>query len=111
MPRPSLVSRLGSLYLTLATRSGNAQASYAFAVTSLALGVVALLAATTAYLATHPSGRPKELTTRSVIFGLSHQQSHHRSGGIRACDLGKSRSGEHGHGPGKDGRPSHPSSA
>ena len=50
------VAGFGSLYLTLATRPGNADASQAFALTALALGGVALLAAFTAYLATHTGG-------------------------------------------------------
>jgi hypothetical protein len=41
--------------LALAASRGSAQASHAFGITSLALGVVAALAAVGAYLATHVS--------------------------------------------------------
>ncbi len=47
------VAGFGSLYLALAASPGSAQASHAFGITSLALGVVAALAAVGAYLATH----------------------------------------------------------
>ena len=49
------VAGFGSLYLALAASPGSAQASHAFGITSLALGVVAALAAIGAYLATHVS--------------------------------------------------------
>lgn len=47
------VAGFGSVYLTLFSAAGPAQASHAFALTSLALGGTALLAAVAAYLATH----------------------------------------------------------
>jgi MFS family permease len=47
------VAGFGTLYLTLASQPGTAQANQAFAITSLTLGVTALLAAGTAYLTTH----------------------------------------------------------
>ena len=49
------VAGFGSLYLALAATPGSAQASHAFGLTSLALAVVAALAAVGAYLATHVS--------------------------------------------------------
>jgi MFS family permease len=47
------VVAFGSIYLALASHPGSAQARHAFAVTTLVLGASALLAMTTAYLATH----------------------------------------------------------
>ncbi|MGH3299699.1 MAG: hypothetical protein ACRDP7_48730, partial [Trebonia sp.] len=49
------VAGFGSLYLALAATPGSAHASHAFGLTSLALAVVAALAAVGAYLATHVS--------------------------------------------------------
>lgn len=50
------VAAFGSLYFALASPAGHSQARHAFAITSLALGTVALLATMMAYLATHVRG-------------------------------------------------------
>ena len=53
------VAGFGSLYLGLTPEAGTETASHAFAITSLALGATALVAAAAAYLATHAwSERP-----------------------------------------------------
>ncbi len=54
------VSAFGTLYLSLASRSGAVHADHAFAVTSAALAGAALLATTAAYRATHPPARAGE---------------------------------------------------
>jgi hypothetical protein len=51
------VAGFGSIYLALASHPGPVLASHAFAVTSLALGGTAVLAAAAAYLATRLRGR------------------------------------------------------
>lgn len=53
----------------------------------------------------------RALAARSETARASHQQPHDRPRGVRACNLGKSRSTEHRHGPGKDGSSSHACSA
>lgn len=69
------VAGFGSLYLTLATRPGNAHASHAFALTALALGGVALLASTTAYLATHTGGNVDDPELNPTASDGPHQHS------------------------------------
>ena len=63
------VAAFGAIYLSLATPPGPARASYAFAVTMLALAVTALAAAATAWRATHVGAAVRSHVPTEAIAG------------------------------------------
>lgn len=76
------MAAFGSLYLTLAVPAAaapGANASHAFAVTTLALGVAAVFACVTAYLATHTDNMPWPAGRRSVSANDEMPSDEHKA--------------------------------